>query len=294
MALTAAMGGGSSSSLGRGFVRSGSGFVSTPATRAAARAAGTFGAEGYAGAEQTATTILQTFAEREVAVQKQIAATAPRTIARRAALRSEYGLEQERIAAAAAKPCPKSNEYKPIYPDVTCPIGYWQDIRDDGLWCVCDMWKFRIPTTPKIPMEKQTELPPKRLPTPTCLEKCNLLIGIPILYNACVSACLLTKPPTPPLPPTLPPTPPPTEQCPDGLMYDKPLISGCKEGYVPYDPGIGQKELCICVVRYEEAIKILKPSENGNGDGELGDLGKYTPYLLLAAGIGLIISMVKR
>lgn len=40
--------------LGRGFVRSGSGYVSTPTTRAAARAAGTFGGEGVSGAQSAA------------------------------------------------------------------------------------------------------------------------------------------------------------------------------------------------------------------------------------------------
>ena len=43
--------------IGRGFVKSGSGYVSTPSTRAAARSAGTFGGEGFAGAQRAAANI---------------------------------------------------------------------------------------------------------------------------------------------------------------------------------------------------------------------------------------------
>ena len=92
------------SSLGRGFVRSGSGYVSTPATRAAARAAGTFGAEGYAGAEATATKLLTVL---EQASRDYNAAIGKRSTEARATVAASWAImEQEkakaRIAAAAA------------------------------------------------------------------------------------------------------------------------------------------------------------------------------------------------
>ena len=252
---------------GRGFVRSGSGFVSTPATRRAARMTGTFGGEGYAGAAQTAAQIL---CIQRIEARKEAEARAAAEATARVAREAE---------AAAAAPCPEGNEFKATYPNLTCPIGYWQDIRSDGLWCVCGMWKSRVPTPPP-------EAPPEAPPEENCLAKCAPLAGIPIAHAACITLCEARTPPTPPTtpPPTPPPTPPTTPgKCTRGNRYTPDGLAPCDSGYHEVWEGWfpSRNRYCIC--------DFAPPEE----EGELGDLGKYTP-LLLGAAAALIFSLIKR
>lgn len=147
--------------IGRGFVRSGSGYVSTPTTRAAARAAGTFGGEGFAGAESAASKMLALFKKqtsqygdvKALRLQRERAGKAAATLAKTELARCTakcfrlYPSNPARVAICTAqcvtgqKPSVTPPETPPITPPPTpgvaiCPRGlrYTKLTR----WGTCD------------------------------------------------------------------------------------------------------------------------------------------------------------
>ena len=254
--------------IGRGFVASGGGFVSTPATRAAALAAGTYGATGYVGAQQTAARLSSALSGGVIAEKAAAAQAASNRLRERVVAAKRVGLslaEYEARQKCGVKP--------------TTPPRYFADHNITPTpghdWiCRVDGWIWTMDAAEKVQVERaerESDIAPYT-PTPK----------------------YIPKTPTTPTAPTI------TAECPKGLFYDAKWYLQCTKGYIEYS--LKGHNKCICSAKMAEAKAQLdslyikeegNDEENGDGERFFGiDLGKITDFAPLIVGGVIVVALL--
>ena len=271
--------------IGRGFVRSGSGYVTTPATRAAARAAGTYGATGYSGAVQTASQLY----DRLMSGGGSAGLTAGQIMAIREQRENAAKEEMAKATAAIVGTRKRGSGLKVTQAEAT------QRAEESAA---------RADETAKLRAAATAAKQAKDAAETERLRKLND-IEAPRRADITTPAADITTAPKEPA------------VCPRGIRYTKlTRWSACDTGYVstkgsgltilgqsiyPYMPGIE----CVCVT--SEAGQAIIKSESepkptdlpGNGEGFFGgflgegvDTGKLGRIVPLVVGGAIVIALL--
>ena len=257
--------------IGRGFVRSGSGYVTTPATRAAARAAGTFGAETYAGSEAAAaelTKILTTPQRSSGGLSGGVDVDAA------ARFRAESDAKRRRVAAAKAaqQKCGAKPTTPPRYfadHNITPTPGHDWICRVDG-------WVWTMDAAEKVQVDKaiaESDAAP-------------FTNGAGVAPGSGSVTEITTMPPK---------VPAQGEICPHGSRYSPKGFDKCVVGYHEVWEGWfpTRRRYCDC----DKAPPGEEENGEGGEEGFFGDIfgegaGKISGVVLLVVGGAIVVALL--